>query len=474
MEPSVIILIASAYLVLLFSVAWASSRRADNQTFFTGNRRSPWWAVAWGMIGASMSGVTFVSVPGMVGASGWAYLQMAMGFVAGDVAIALIIIPLHYRMGNISVYEYLDRRFGVRSHRTGAWMFFVSKMLGAAVRIYLVCAVLQLLVFQPLGVPFWVNATLTMVLVWLYTFRGGVRSIVWTDGLRTLFLIAGVGFAIYFVARELGLDFAQAGEVIRQSELSRVWFFDDPDSPKYFFKQFFAGLFIVVAMTGLDQDMMQLPLSCRRRSDAQRNFVISGMLQFVVITMFLSLGVLLSVFASARGIVAGGDELFPTVAVFGGLPTVVGVMFVLGLVSSTWSSAGSALTALTTSFTVDILGNRTSKKVRQIVHACMAVGMVIAILAFRAVGSTSVIDAVYTLASYTYGPLLGLFVFGMTSKRAVRDRFVPLVAIAAPVLCLVLDLHSEQWFGGYRMGYELLIVNAFLTILGCRAISRRS
>ncbi len=479
MSPHLVISVIAAWLALLFTVAWVSGRRADNATFFTGNRRSPWWAVALGMIAAPMSGVSFVSVPGMVGTGGWAYLQMAMGFVAGYMVIAFVLMPLLYRRRIVSVYEYLGGRFGASSHRTGAWFFFVSKLLGAALRVYLVCLVLQLLVFEPLGVPFAVNAGVMMLLVWLYTRRGGVRSIVWTDSLKTVCLVASVGLSIWFISKELGFDLGRMRAAISDSELSRVWFFDDVNDRRYFFKQFFSGLFVVVAMTGLDQDMMQLPLSCRSPRDSQKNFVASGVLQFVVIAMFLSLGVLLNIFVRARGLEApGGDELFPFVATGAGLPAMVGIVFVLGLIASTYSAAGSALTALTTSFTVDILGaggqnEARLKKTRGRVHIGMAAAMVVVIMAFRALASTSVIDAVYVLASYSYGPILGMFVFGMATRWQVRDRWVPLVAVLSPALCLVLDLNSEGWFGGYRFGYELLIMNALFTIIGLTILIKR-
>jgi Na+/proline symporter len=470
----------AAYLALLFAVAWISSRRADNATFFTGNRRSPWWAVAVGMIAAPRSGVTFVSVPGRVAASGWAYLQMAMGFVTGYMVIAFVLVPLLYRRKVVSVYEYLSDRFGASSHRTGAWFFFVSKLLGAALRIYLVCLVLQMLVFEPMGVPFAVNAGVMMLLVWLYTRRGGVRSIVWTDSLKTLCLVASLGLSIWFISRELGLDFGGMAEIVRGSELSCVFFFDDPNDRRYFFKQFFSGLFIVIAMTGLDQDMMQLPLSCRSPRDSQKNFVASGLAQFMVIAMFLSLGVLLNLYVQARGLAApaSGDELYPFVATGAGLPAVVSIVFALGLIASTYSAAGSALTALTTSFTVDILaaGKGTESRLtrtRKRVHIGMAVAMAAVIVAFRALARTSVIDAVYVLASYSYGPILGMFVFGMATRRQVHDRFVPLVALFSPALCLVLDLNSEAWLGGYKFGYELLIMNAAFMIIGLTIITKR-
>ncbi len=481
MSPYIIIATIAAYLAVLFAVAWISGRRADNQGFFVGNRRSPWYVVAFGMIGAAMSGVTFVSVPGMVGAGGFAYLQMAMGFVVGYFVIAFVLIPLFYRMKIVSIYEYLENRFGLASYRTGAWFFFISKMLGASVRVFLVCLVLQMLVFTPLGVPFSVNVAVMMLLVWLYTFRGGVKSIIWTDSLKTFCLLLSVGLSIWFISRALGLDFGQMTSAIKNSEMSRVFFFDDVDDRRYFFKQFFSGLLLVVAMTGLDQDMMQRSLSCRNPRDSQKNLAVSGVLQFFVIALFLCLGVLLNIYVQAGGFAAPakGDELFPFVATQTGLPSIVGIVFALGLISSTYSAAGSALTALTTSFTVDILGGAKKygeerlARVRKIVHICMAAGMALVIMAFRLLNNTSVIDAVYVLASYTYGPILGMFAFGIATRKPVRDRWVPLAALLSPLLCLVLDMNSVRWFGGYRFGYELLIMNALFTVIGLSILIKR-
>jgi Na+/proline symporter len=482
MSPWIIIATIVAYLAVLFAVAFTSARKADNQGFFVGNRRSPWYVVAFGMIGAAMSGVTFVSVPGMVGVSAFSYLQMAGGFVVGYFVIAFVLIPLFYRMKIVSIYQYLDERFGLSSYRTGAWFFFISKMLGAAVRVFMVCLVLQLLVFEPLGMPFLANVAIIMTLVWLYTFRGGVKSIVWTDTLKTFCLLLSVGLSIYFISRALDLDFGRMVGVVRDSPLSQIFFFDDVNDKRYFFKQFFAGLFTVIAMTGLDQDMMQRSLSCRNPRDAQKNLATSGVLQFFVIALFLCLGVLLNLYVEARGLTApaSGDELFPYVATQTGLPTIVGILFALGLISSTFSAAGSALTALTTSFTVDIMDG--TKKytderlttVRRRVHLIMAVAMAAVIVAFRVLNNTSVIDAVYVLASYTYGPILGMFAFGIATRRAVRDRWVPLVAVLSPALCLVLDLNSEAWFGGYRFSYELLIMNALFTIIGLALLIKRN
>lgn len=481
MSPLLILSVILIYFAVLFGVSWWSGRRADNAGFFVGNRRSPWYVVAFAMIGASISGVTFVSVPGMVAASGFSYMQMVLGFVAGQVLIAFVLTPLFYRMELVSIYGYLEKRFGVSAYRTGAWLFFVSKMLGAAVRLYLVCAVLQLLVFGPWGVPFAVNVLFSVLVVWLYTFRGGVKSLVWTDSLKTFCLVMSLFLAIYYIAGGLHLGWAGLLATVGDSPMSQVFFFGDVDDGRYFFKQFLAGAFTMVAMNGLDQDMMQRNLSCRNYRDSQKNMMVSILLQSVVILLFLVLGVLLYVYAEREGIPlpAKSDDLFPMIATGGYFPVAVGVLFVVGLVSSAYSAAGSALTALTTSFSVDILrvgqyaSERQAVQTRKRVHVGMAVVMGITILLFNALNSTSVIDAVYTLASYTYGPILGLFAFGLLVKRGVRGRFIPLAAVLSPALCFVLDMNSERWLGGYSFSYEILILNALFTFLGCCLLVRR-
>lgn len=477
MSPLSVLLTLAAYFVILFTVSYLAGRKADNAGFFTGNRRSSWPVVAFAMIGASISGVTYVSVPGMVKDSGFGYLQMVLGFIAGQFIIAFVLTPLFYRLNLVSVYEYLESRFGRASYRTGAWFFFLSKMLGAAVRLMLVCITLQLLVFGPCGLPFVLNAALTVALVWLYTWRGGVKSLIWTDSLKTLCLIVSVVLCIGYMASGLGLTLDEAAEAVMSSELSRIFFFDDPNNRQYFFKQFLAGVFTTIAMNGLDQDMMQRNLSCRNSRESQKNLLTSAVLQLFVILLFLMLGVLLYLFAESRGIrVEKSYELFPLIATGGYLPVVVGILFIVGLTASAYSAAGSALTALTTSFTVDILGikGKTEAEVarlRRRVHAGMAVLMGIVIVAINLLNNTSVINAVYTLASYTYGPILGLFAFGIFCRRRVRDRYIPLVALTSPALCYVLQRNSEAWFGGYQFSYELLIFNALFTCLGLWMVS---
>ncbi|MBO6082578.1 MAG: sodium:solute symporter [Bacteroidales bacterium] len=479
MTPAAIILTILGYFAAMLLVSRLAAKGGDNSAFFRGTRRTSWWVVAFAMIGSCMSGVTFVSVPGMVGVSGMGYLQMCIGFFLGYLVIAFLLIPLYFKLNVYSIYQYLEQRFGLTAYKTGAWFFFISKILGASVRLYLVCLTLQLLVYAPLGLPFALNVAIAMLIVLAYTFRGGVISLVWTDVLRTACMIAAVVLTLVFIARNLGLDLPGMVASIKGSDMSRIFYFDDVNHPQYFWKQMLGGLFTVVAMTGLDQDMMQHTLCCKNPKDSQKNLVVSTLLQNAVIFLFLCLGILLYQFAAANGIPETGDRLFPAVATHSGLPAIVGVLFIIGLVASAFGAGGSALTALTTSFTVDILGqacqNETKvRKIRKRVHLGMTLLMGLTILVFARLNNTSAIDAVYKLASYTYGPILGLFAFGIVMRRPVRDRWVPVVAIAAPLVCLVLQLNSERWFGGYQFSYELLLLNAGLTFSGlCLLIRKR-
>ena len=473
MTPVAVLITIASYFLILFTISYIAGRKADNEGFFVGNRKSAWYVVAFAMIGSSISGVTFVSVPGMVGISNFSYLQMVLGFVTGQIIIAFVLIPLFYRMNLVSIYEYLENRFGTSSYKTGAWFFFISKILGAAVRLYLVCLTLQLLVFEPFHMPFIMNVILTVALVWLYTFRGGVKSLIWTDSLKTFCLIVSVVLCIYYISTDLKLSFTEMFSTVSDSAFSHMFFFDNVNDKRYFFKQFLAGVFTMIAMTGLDQDMMQRNLSCKNFKDSQKNMITSGISQFFIILLFLMLGVLLYTFTSHQGITnpAKSDELFPMIATGGYFPTIVGILFIIGLISSAYSAAGSALTALTTSFTVDILGIKgktedTVRKTRKKVHVGMAIVMGIVIFIFNLLNNTSVIDAVYILASYTYGLILGLFAFGILTKRQVRDRYIPLVSILSPILCFILQKNSETWFHGYQFSYELLIFNALFTFIG--------
>ena len=481
MTPLTIAITVLAYFILLFTVSYLAGRKTDSKGFF-GNRKSPWYIVSIATMGSFISGVTFVSVPGMVDEKGFSYLQMVMGFVVGQMIIAFVLVPLFYKMNLVSVYQYLEDRFGVKSYKTGARFFFISKMLGASVRLFLVCLTLQLLVFEPAGLPFALNVALTVLVVWLFTFRGGVKSIIWTDVLKSLCLILSVVLCIVFISGRLHLGFGDMVGAIFSSDHSRIFFFDDVNDGRFFFKQFLAGVFTMIATTGLDQDMMQRNLNCQNYRDSQKNMIVSIVCQFFINLLFLMLGVLLYMFAAQVGITERGDNLFPAVATSTALPLVVGILFIVGLFASAYSAAGSALTALTTSFTIDILqadkkgGDNDSHltATRKRVHVGMAVVMAVVIFVIGLLNNTSVINAVYVLASYTYGPILGMFAFGIFMKQKVRDRYIPLVAIAAPVLCYVLQSNSEAWFGGYKFSYELLIFNALFTFIGMCLLIKKS
>lgn len=474
----IVIITIIGYFLLLMGISWFASRGSDNSTFFTGNRKAPWPVVAFAMIGAAISGVTFISVPGMVAAKGYAYLQMVLGFIVGYFVIAFVLVPMFYKRNLISIYGYLEERFGRSTYRSGAWFFFLSKMLGAAVRFFVVCAVLQMLVFSPLHIPFIFNVIVTIALIWLYTVQGGVKTLIWTDTLKSFCLIMSVILCIYFVATNLGFSFGELTTAIANHESSRMFFFDNPKEGTYFWKQFLAGVFMAIATTGLDQDMMQRNLACADHKQSQKNMIVSGITQFFVIALFLLLGTLLVMFIDSKGITMPekSDELFGMVATHPDVPIIVGILFVLGLVSAAYSAAGSALTSLTTSFTVDILGAHKKQDDKQLtrtrkgVHVLMSTIMGLVIIAFWYLSDQDAISAVYTLASYTYGPILGLFVYGMFWKKPVHDRWVPVVCIAAPILSYFLQLGLKAWFD-YETSFELLIINAVLTVIGLRLLS---
>ena len=472
------------YFVLLFIISWITGRKTDNAGFFTGNRKSPWYMVAVAMIGASISGVTFISVPGAVLAGGYSYMQMVLGFFVGSVIVAFVLIPMFYKMNLMSIYGYLENRFGLSSYRTGAWFFFVSKMLGASVRFFVVCVVLQTLVFDPLNMPFTLNVILTVALIWLYSFQGGVKSLIWTDSLKTFCLVLSVVCCIVYIAKSLGLGLFELPSAVADHPTSKIFFFDDPNDGHYFWKQFIAGVFMVIATTGLDQDLMQRTLSCKNFRESQKNMIVSSFIQIFVIGLFLVLGTLLYMYAGDNlpmkdGKVVG-DALFGDVAWSEGFPVFIGVIFIIGLIAAAYSAAGSALTALTTSFTVDILkanekqGEKDLTLTRKLVHIIMSLLMVIVIVVFYELNDDSAINAVYSLAAYTYGPILGMFVFGLASKKPVRDRWVPVVCVASPIICYILQTNSEAWFGGWQISFELLIINALVTVAGlCLLIKKK-
>ena len=465
-----IILIVLAYFGVLLAISRLTSRRADNGTFYRANRRAPWYLVAFGMVGASISGVTFVSVPGMVLTSQMTYLQMCLGFIVGYVAIAFVLLPIYYRLNLTSIYAYLGQRLGQRSYLTGAGFFLLSKMTGAAVRFYVVCIILQQFVFDPSGIPFAVNVTVMVLLIWLYTRRGGIGTLVFTDTFQTCCLFTALLLIILSVTTHLGLSFSEAADAIAASGKSRIFVFDDWLSPHHFWKQFLSGAFIAIVMTGLDQDMMQKNLTCKSLRDAQKDVCSYGFAFVPVNLLFLALGILLTMLAARSGMAlpTQGDDLLPMFAASGRLGSGVVVLFTIGIVAAAFSSADSALTALTTSFCIDIMGRQDDERLRKRAHAGIAVLFIVFILVFKALNSTSVIDAIYILCSYTYGPLLGLFAFGLITKWKTDDRRVPFICIASPLLCFLLD-NIVASTTGYKFGYELLLLNGLLTFAGLTA-----
>lgn len=480
MTPAIVICVIAAYFVLLLVISRLASLKSDASTFVNAGRRTPWPLVAFGMIGAAISGVTFISVPGMVAGSSYAYLQMVLGFVVGYAVIAFALIPMFYKRGLISIYGYLEGRFGRSTYRSGAWFFLLSKMLGAAVRFFVVCVVLQELVFGPLGLPFVFNVIVTIALIWLYTARSGVKAVIWTDTLKSFCLIMSVILCIYFIASGMGHDVPSLAREVWRHPTSRVFFFDDPLSGSYFWKQFVAGIFLAIAMTGLDQDMMQRTLACPDYRQSRKNMIVASLMQVVVVFLFLVLGTLLVMFVDnteSLDMPAKSDSLFSLVATHESMPVAVGVLFILGLVSAAYSAAGSALTSLTTSCTIDIMGhNDPSQKghvaMRRRVHVAMSCIMGLIIIAFYYISDSDAISAVYTLASYTYGPILGLFVFGMMCRSRVCDRWVPLVCVLAPVLAWATTRMLDHMFD-YKTGFELLLINAAYTVGGLILLVKR-
>ncbi|MCU4164232.1 sodium:solute symporter [Carboxylicivirga caseinilyticus] len=478
MNPILIASIIAAYFAVLITISIITGRKADNDTFFRGNKQSPWYIVSIGMIGASLSGVTFISVPGWVGSTGMTYMQMVMGYFLGYLVIAHILLPLYYRLNLTSIYSYLEDRFGFWSYKSGSFLFLLSRTIGASARLYLVANVLQLTVFEAFKVPFEATVLITILLIWLYTFKGGIKTIIWTDTLQTLFMLLSVGITVVVISRSMNLSFGSMINTISQSEYSSIFVFDDWSSKQHFIKQFFSGAFITIVMTGLDQDMMQKNLTCRNLKDAQKNMHSYGFAFVPVNLLFLGLGVLLYIFANNQGIAIpkNADDLFPIIATSGHLPQIVGIFFILGLVAAAYSSADSALTSLTTSFSVDIIGlkNKTeqqAKKIRFIVHIGFSLLLALVILLFRIFNSDSIISTIFNLAGYTYGPLLGLYSFGLFTKLKVKDYWVPLIAIIAPVLIGIVDYNSKAWFGA-PMGFEKLILNGLITFFGLLIITR--
>ena len=459
-----IILTVLAYFAVLFGISRLTARRSTNETFYRADRRSPWYMVAFGMVGASISGVTFVSVPGMVQQSQMTYLQTCLGFVLGYVMVAFVLLPLYYRLNLTSIYAYLGTRFGRHSHKTGSCFFLLSKMAGASVRFYVVCIILQRFVFQPLGVPFAVTVVGLVLLIWLYTWQGGIKTLVWTDSLQTICLFAALLIIIYKVVDDMGLTFGGAVSAIQASPLSRVFVWDDWMSKQYFWKQFLSGAFIVVVMTGLDQDMMQKNLTCKTLRGAQKDMCTYGVAFLPANLLFLSLGVLLTMLGTG----AVGDELLPAYVEGAASlhPSPITLhLFTLGIVAASFSSADSALTSLTTIVCVDIVGRQDDERLRRRVHIGVCAVFVLFILLFKVLNSTSLIDAVYIIAGYTYGPLLGLFAFGLFTRLRPCDSWAPYICVASPLLCYGADALAQSLWN-YHFGYELLMLNGMITFLG--------
>ncbi len=479
MNPFLVLGIILGYFLVLIGISWITSRKADTQTFFTGNRKSPWYLVAFGMVGATLSGVTFISVPGEVGNSAFSYLQFVFGNIVGYWIVAAILLPLYYRLNLVSIYTFLQQRFGERSYLTGSFFFLISKLVGAAFRLFLVAGVLQIAFFDAFNIPFYLTVIATIALIWIYTFRGGIKTIVWTDTLQTLFLVSAVIFTILAISKDLGLNSENLFREIMSDSNSKIFFWDWRGGNN-FFKQFIAGMFITIVMVGMDQDMMQKNLTCKNKKEAQKNMIVFSFSFLVTVFLFLSLGVLLYLYAGKNGIKIpeSTDDLYPLLALnYLGLP--VGIAFLLGITAAAYSSADSALTALTTSFSIDFLKienyeEQKRKKIKKWSHLMFSILLILVILLFKAINNESIVIAVFRVAGYTYGPLLGLFIFGLYSKRKVIDKWVPVVGLSAPVICFFIASYSEVIFNGYKFGFELLIVNGLITIAGLFLFSKKN
>ncbi len=485
MTPLLVFGVIAVYFVLLMLIAFFTSKKATDTTFFTGNKKSPWFLVAFGMIGASLSGVTFISVPGEVGNSAFSYFQIVLGYLLGYFIIANVLMPLYYKLNLVSIYSYLNNRFGLWSYKTGSLFFLLSQTIGASFRLFLVAVVLQIGFFDSFGIPFYITVLCILLLIWIYTYRAGIKTIVWTDTLQTFFMLLSVVVSILIIANELNLSTSELISTITQNRLSTVFNWDW-HSKHFFLKQFFSGAFIAIVMTGLDQNMMQKNLTCKTLKDAKKNmYWFSGSLVFVNL-LFLGLGVLLYVFAIEKGIslpvnqetgmYLNTDKLFPDLAL-NHFSITAGIIFLLGITAAAFSSADSALTALTTSFCIDFLDfdkkkDKNKKNIRFMVHIGFSLLLFSVIILFKSIKDDSVINAVFTVAGYTYGPLLGLYTFGLFTKFNVKDKLVPLVAILSPLVSYILSYYSEDWFNGYKFGFELLIVNGLMTFAGLMIIRK--
>jgi Na+/proline symporter len=480
MTPLEVVIIMTVYFGVLILISIITSKGADTNTFFTGNRQSPWYLVAFGMIGASLSGVTFISVPGNVGKIGFGYFQVVLGYLLGYWVIIGVLMPLYYRLNLISIYTFLEKRFSFWSYKTGAFFFLISRTIGSSLRLYLAATVLQLFLFDAWNVPFIVTVATTIVLIWIYTFKGGIKTIVWTDTFQTFFLVAAVCVAVWQITQRLGMSLPEMISTVQNSTYSKVFYFDDPNSTMYFWKQFLGGAFIAITMTGMDQEIMQKNLTCKNIGDAQKNMFWFSLILVVVNLLFLTLGALLYIYSAKINFPMPemSDELFPRLA-FNQLGEAAGIFFLLGITASSYASADSALAGLTTSFCIDFLNfnkkpEEQRKRQKFIVHVAFSLLFLVIIVIFREINERSVIDAVLNIAGYTYGPLLGLFSFGVFTKRIVNDKLVPLICVLSPILSYVLSTNSEAWFGGYKFGIEILVANGMITFLGLWLISKKA
>ncbi|MEM9835371.1 MAG: sodium:solute symporter [Bacteroidota bacterium] len=494
LSPYAILGIIAGYFFLLIIISWWLNRGgSDNQDFFLAGRNSPWPLVALGMIGASLSGVTFISIPGSVGGTGvnqaFGYMQVVFGYLLGYLFIATVLLPLYYRLQVTSIYEYLRQRFGRSAYKIGAFYFLLSRTIGASFRLFLVAIVLQQFVTGPMGLPFWLTVAVTIALIWLYTFQGGIKTIVYTDALQTICMLAAVILSIVYIGQALGTDVGGLIGMIRQSDYSQVFFFEGGWSdPNNFFKQFLSGALITIVMTGLDQDMMQKNLSISNVRDAQKNMAVFSVILIFANLLFLTLGASLYLYAANVGleIPTVTDQLYPTIALQH-LPTVAGIFFIIGLIAAAYSSADSALTALTTSFYVDFIEAKDKewqpaqqKRVRRYIHLGFSVLLLVVILSFQLIGDRAVIDSLFKAAGYTYGPLLGLFAFGLFTPLRVREYLtigevsipvLALVCLLSPLISLTVDAYSVELLGGFEFGFLILAFNGLLTFLGLLALS---
>ncbi|MFC2106895.1 sodium:solute symporter [Bacteroidota bacterium] len=479
MSPESILISFLVYTLLLFIVSWITSRKSTNDTFFIGNRKSPWYVVAYGMIGASLSGVTYISIPGDVSNTHFSYMIIVFGYLIGYLVIANVLLPLYYKLKLTSIYTYLDSRFGPASYKTGASLFLISRIIGASFRMYLVVNVLQLFVFDEWGIPFWFTVLLFISLIMLYTFRGGIKTIVWTDMLQTTFMLLAVVVTLFMMADAMDLTLSNLLHNVFESEYSQLTFTNWQHN-HFYLKDFLAGAFIAIVMTGLDQDMMQKNLSCKNLKDAKKNVYWLSFSLVPVNFIFLILGASLYIFMASAGLAAPEmtDNLFPTVAL-NFLKAPAGLIFIIGLIAAAYSSADSALTALTTSFSIDILNikkwkmsERKKVRSRYYIHFGIAFVLLMVIILFRSINDQSVISKLFTIAGYTYGPLLGIYAFGMFTKFNVKDKWVPLIAILSPVICYITSIYDEFLFSGYNFGFELLILNGLITFIGLLIIRK--